>query len=212
MSSRAAVAPTGPGRRVTVAVVASMVVAALVGADAAFGAVAQGRADCRVVEGATVRTDLQALPVTGGLVTGTAGTAEVHVPWDVAAQRLAEESPGGREVSLTAAEGVIVAESTSQALPVHVSLVPLVTRAGDLSLTPVGVTVAGREIPVALAQQFGDAGELLEPRVLPGGVAGGPDYAITSADVDEGGLTMAVRIPLGALAGTGGGQPCDTTG
>jgi hypothetical protein len=70
------------------------------------------------------------------------------------------------------------------------------------------------EVDAVLENRRGQvvAVELLGPRVLPGGVAGGPDYAITSADAGEGGLTMAVRIPLGALAGTAGGQPCDTTG
>lgn len=54
----------------------------LLGADAAFGVVASGRSGCAGPGGTQVDVDLALLPVTSGLLLGSVGSAQAHVPWD----------------------------------------------------------------------------------------------------------------------------------
>jgi hypothetical protein len=212
MVTSTSVAPTRFRRGPVVAAVIVVVVVALggvaIGADAAFGSAAQQRADCRVVDGATVRADLRRLPVTSGLLTGSVGTAGVSVPWQVVEQRFADQSTEAPQVSMSAAVGLVIIESSVGSQPVRVGMQPDVSPAGELVLSPVELDVAGRSLPVALARNVGGAGDMLQPRTLSGDVAAGPGYRMTSVTAAEDGLEMDVRLPMGALARSGDGQPC----
>lgn len=161
-----------------------------------------------MVDGATVRADLRSLPVTAGLLTGSVGTASVSLPWQVAEQRFADQSTEAPEVSMSAADGLVIIETSVRSLPVQVAMLPDVSPAGDLVLSPVELTVAGRSVPPALASNVGGAGEMLQRRTLAGDVAAGPGYRMTSVTVAEDGLEMDVRLPMRALSGSGDGQPC----
>lgn len=83
----------------TVSVVAALALGAV--ADLAVGAAFADRVRCRVVDGVTVRADLAAAPVTWGLVTGSIGRADVHVPWSVVSDRLGDRASGS-EVTVAA--------------------------------------------------------------------------------------------------------------
>lgn len=89
-------------------------------------------------------------------------------------------------------------------------MVPGVTGSGDLILTPVEVSVAGRTVPSSLVGMVtGDAGAV-GPRVVPldgAGVGGGA--RVVAVAVAEDGLALSVQLSPAALASSGGrGEAC----
>lgn len=200
-----------PRRRgLIVAAIAVAVVVLVIGADAVFGAVAQQRASCRVVDGVTVKADLKAIPVTLGLISGSVGTATAHVPWDVVAERAAAQVPQDAPLSFKAEDGRVIAETTVQGLAVSLTLQAEVTPAGELSLSPTGLTAAGRQVPLALAQAFGGADGLLQPRVLSSEEEFGLAAEVTSVAIVEDGLDLSLRLPMDTLTSSNRGQECPT--
>lgn len=188
-------------RILAIAAVAAVIAVA---GDAALGAVAQQRAQCRVLGGVTVTAvDISTFPMLSALTTGSIGTARARVPWEVAQDRVGTSGGRSAEVSLSGVDGQVVAQTQAQGRPVTVTMRPEVTASGELALSPTGISVAGREVPLAVAQTF--AGDLLQPRVLDGADS---RYDVTSVTVGAAGLDLAVRMPLTSLAAAGDGQPC----
>jgi hypothetical protein len=184
------------------------VVFGLLALDAVLGIVAQDRASCRVVERVTVAADLNALPVASGVLTGSIGTATAMVPWDVIAERVVPGAAAGGPVSLRGENGQVVLEASFRGVPATVTLLPEVTGAGEVVLSPTGLSIAGREVPLAAARSLGLADALAESRALQGTQGLGLDYDVTSVSVTEGGLELGVRLPLSALTPSGSSPAC----
>jgi hypothetical protein len=186
----------------TVSVVAALALGAV--ADLAVGAAAADRVRCRVVDGVTVRADLAAAPITWGLVTGSIGRAEVHVPWSVVADRLGDGAVRSGVTVEAAGDAVVVARERG-GLPVRVAMAPGVTGSGDLTLTPVEVSVAGQRVPSSLVGMVTGDADAIGPRVVPldgAGVGGGA--RVVAAAVAEDGLDLSVRLSPTAITSAGG--------
>lgn len=196
-------------RRATIIwITAATVVVVGFGLDAALGAAAQNRPSCRVVDGVTIEADINALPVTTGVLTGSIGTATATVPWDVMADRAVSGASPGALVSLRGEDGRVVVEASVRGLPATVTLLPEVTRDGEVVLSPTSLTVAGREVPLAVARSLGVADGLAESRILQGAQEFGPAYEVTAVSVTDAGLELGMRLPLSALSSTGESQEC----
>ena len=122
-------------------------------------------------------------------------------------ERAATQAPQYADLSLTGDDGLVIAEIPGQFLPVTATLQPEVNRAGTIELSLLDLTVAGRDVPPALALAFGGTDSLLS-----GLSEGGPDvpYEVTSVDVGDDGLDLEMRIPLSALTWSGDGSQCAT--
>jgi hypothetical protein len=178
----------------------------MLAADAAFGAVAHNRAGCQAAGGVAVDTDLAALPVTSGLVTGSIGTAAAAVPWQVIEDAVSEGLPPGSPLSLTGDDGLVVAQTSRFDLPVVATLRPELNQSGTIEFTLEGLTVAGRDVPPELAQSFSGTDSLLPG--LSGEDGFDVPYAITAIDVGADGLSLSLRIPLSALTSPGDRPEC----
>jgi hypothetical protein len=183
-------------------------VVGLLALDAVLGVVAQDRASCRVVERVTVAADLNALPVASGVLTGSIGTATALVPWDVVAERVASRPSEDGAAVVRGEDGLVVVEASVRGLPATMTLLPEVTRAGEVVMTPTGLTVAGREVPLAVARSLGLADGLAEARVLKAAQGVGTSYEATSVAVTNEGLELSMRLPFSALTPSGDSQAC----
>jgi hypothetical protein len=92
------------------------------------------------------------------------------------------------------------------ALPVAATLRPAVGQSGTVELSLVSVSVAGRDVPVELAQAFGGTDSLLSS--LSVGDQFELPYEVTSVDVGGEGLDLRMRLPLSALTSSGDGPEC----
>lgn len=179
--------------------------ATLVAADVIFGLAAQPSVACQVVDGATVRTDLAASPVLTGVLTGSVGTAEVLVPWDVVTRQMGDRSPATGELALSARDGLVVARSSVRSRAVEVSIMLEVTRNGRVELSPVGLNIDGRDVSPSAAQLFaGDVGLLQRTRFS--GPASG--YHVVAATAADAGLVLDVEVPLASIASKPDGRSC----
>ncbi|WP_380163957.1 hypothetical protein [Jannaschia sp. R86511] len=159
-----------------------------------------------------MRTDVAVFPLTSGAVSGSSGAAEVHVPWVVAAERLGD-GPRASAVTLEADGEAVLARTEVRGLPVGVTMRPELAGSGELLLTPVTLSVGGREMPVELARAAaGRDTDLLDPRVLALDGPGVPSgVKIEAVAVGEEGLDLAVSLPPSALFRRGdAGDTCPT--
>lgn len=198
-----------PSRRLTIGlVIAAVVVGLVIIADFVLGVVIQGRASCQTTNGVDVRVDSARFPVTSGIFTGSIGTADAFIPWSVVEQTAQENAPDGVRLALTGREGFIVAEVSSGLLPVIAILRPGIDDAGQLDVSVVGLSIAGREVPPELAEGLGGFGGLLHSGSLLGGLGQDLPFEVTSIDVRDDGIELEARLPLSAMGSSGGGSEC----
>jgi hypothetical protein len=176
-------------------------------ADVVFGFVIRGRGSCETSDGIEVRFTPSPLPLSSALLTGAVGTVDALLPWGVLEVLAEENSPEGVQLSLSALDGYVIAETSAGPLPVLAVLEPGIDEAGGIDVTVVGLSVAGREVPPELAEQLGDLGGPLQTGTLLGGLGTLP-FAIEDLSVDSDGLNVTARVPLSAISGAADGSEC----
>lgn len=179
--------------------IALAIIVALLVADFILGRVVQSRAACPAADGVTVSVDPAQLPLTSALLTGSIGSADAFIPWQVVEGRAAANSPAGSQVRLSGDGGLVVAEAFVGPLPVIAILRPQIDGAGNLDLSLVSLNVAGRDVPPVLAEEFGNPSGVLQEDSILGGLTDAVPFEIESLEVRTDGLAISARLPLAVL-------------